>query len=284
MRWPHFIVLQLLIVAILGGAVYLHKEKVTLVKNPPASIAQWYKPENKRQVWLHTMFNLRREIQAIGFYIENENPEQLQLWIARLDKHYRKIGEMVPEWKKKLDLEVLTQLQVSAREQLYDDVLADLDGLTESCDSCHRDYRAITALTYRAPNFSAMEVASSVSLDSHMEELVKQVNQIKIAAEAGMKETALSSLSDLKKGMNTLGEVCSSCHKDGSQVYPSVVIEGTIKRLEERLASGSFEEQGKELGTLAVQACAACHGTHRLSYDAKNIVSGPVSWLELIKH
>ena len=35
---------------------------------PPSTIAQWYKPANKRQVWLHTMFRLRREMQAMGEY------------------------------------------------------------------------------------------------------------------------------------------------------------------------------------------------------------------------
>ena len=31
----------------------------------PESLARWYKPENKRQVWLHTMFAMRRELQAV---------------------------------------------------------------------------------------------------------------------------------------------------------------------------------------------------------------------------
>ena len=35
---------------------------------PPAVLEKWYKPANKRQVWLHTMFRLRREMQAIDEY------------------------------------------------------------------------------------------------------------------------------------------------------------------------------------------------------------------------
>ena len=46
------------------------------IDTPPASLEKWYKPANKRQVWLHTMFRLRREMQAISEYAEqNDKPE-----------------------------------------------------------------------------------------------------------------------------------------------------------------------------------------------------------------
>ncbi|MEA2079516.1 MAG: hypothetical protein U9P00_06590, partial [Pseudomonadota bacterium] len=115
MRWPHFILLQCLLVVIVGGIVYLHKDRVTLIKNPPASLAQWYKPENERQVWLHNMFKLRREMQAIRLYSDNKDAKHLEKWVTLLSEHYTIIGEMVPEWKKKLDMEAITSLQESAR-------------------------------------------------------------------------------------------------------------------------------------------------------------------------
>ena len=77
-----------------GGTVSL--------KKPPASLEEWYKPANKRQVWLHTMFRLRREMQAIAEYaktIEPASSEQgannqvaILKWIKRLDKDYNKIA------------------------------------------------------------------------------------------------------------------------------------------------------------------------------------------------
>jgi len=36
------------------------------------------------------------------------------------------------------------------------------------------------------------------------------------------------------------------------------------------LVTGTLKDQGRELGTLAVTACARCHGTHRLAYDSRN--------------
>ena len=64
---------------------------------PPASLEQWYKPANKRQVWLHTMFRLRREMQAIGEYAEQNDRAAMDKWIKRLEKDYKKIADMVPE-------------------------------------------------------------------------------------------------------------------------------------------------------------------------------------------
>ena len=284
MRWPHFILLQCLLVAVAGYIVYIHKDRVTLVRTPPASLAQWYKPENERQVWLHTMFKLRREMQAVQFYAENKDAKHLDKWVALLSEHYLKIGEMVPEWKKNLDVDAIAWLQESAVNNRYQDVSHALDKLNESCESCHKGYRAITAAMYRSPDFSLMEISPSTSLEMHMEALTRQVNQIKIASEDGMQDVALSSLSDLETDMNALGKTCSNCHKKDTRVYPDEAINTTLNSLGESLRTGTLKDQGRELGTLAVLACARCHGTHRIAYDTRQLFVDRQSWVELIKH
>jgi len=284
MRWPHFILLQCLLVVVAGYIVYIHKDRVTLVRTPPASLAQWYKPENERQVWLHTMFKLRREMQAVQFYAENKDAKHLDKWVALLSEHYLKIGDMVPEWKKNLDVDAIARLQESAVNNSYQDVSHALDKLNESCESCHKDYRAITAAMYRSPDFSLMEISPSTSLEMHMEALTRQVNQIKIASEDGMQDVALSSLSDLEAGINALGKTCSNCHKKDTRVYPDEAINTTINSLGESLRTGTLKDQGRELGTLAVLACARCHGTHRIAYDTRQLFVDRQSWVELIKH
>ena len=284
MRLRYFILLQCLLVVIVGGIVYLHKDRVTLTRNPPASLAQWYKPENERQVWLHTMFKLRREMQAVRFYSERKDAKHLEKWVALLSEHYLETGEMVPEWKKKLDVDAIARLQESAGSNRYQDISQALDNLNESCESCHKDYRAITATIYRAPDFSLVEISPSTSLDMHMEELTQQVNRIKIASEDGMKDLALSTLSDLEKGINALGKTCSNCHKKDTKVYPDETMKKTIGSLGESLRTGTLKEQGRELGTLAVLACARCHGTHRIAYDTRQLFIDRQSWVELLKH
>jgi len=285
MRWLYFILIQCLLFGVLGAIVFIHKDRVALIKTPPASLAQWYKPENKRQVWLHNMFKLRREMQAVRFYAHNKEGTHLQKWAGQLKEHYQKIGEMVPEWKKKLDIKLIAELQEQVKNNNYQDITHTLENLNESCDSCHVDYRAITATIYRAANFSSIETPGrSTSLKEHMKELTQQVNLIKIASEDGMQEIALSSLSDLKKGMNTLGETCPICHKKDKKEYPDDAMNNTIARLEERLVTGTIKDQGRELGTLAVIACARCHGTHRFAYDSRNLFVEKPGWLDLIKH
>jgi hypothetical protein len=81
---------------------------------PPASLEKWYKPANKRQVWLHTMFRLRREMQAIREYAEQDDQPGMKKWIARLDKDYNKIADMVPEWKKLIKPRLLPELEMFA--------------------------------------------------------------------------------------------------------------------------------------------------------------------------
>jgi cytochrome c556 len=285
MRWIYFILVQCLLIGMVGAVVYIHKDRVALIKTPPASLAQWYKPENKRQVWLHNMFKLRREMQAVRFYADNKEDSHLQKWAGQLSEHYLEIGEMVPEWKKKLDINLIAELQEQVKNSSYQDITHALDNLSKSCDSCHVDYRAITATIYRAANFSSIDTPGrSTSLKEHMKELTQQVNQIKIASEDGMQEVALASLSDLKKGMNTLGETCSICHKKDEKDYPGDTINNTVARLEESLVTGTLKDQGRELGTLAVTACARCHGTHRLAYDSRNLFVEKQGWLELMRH
>jgi len=284
MRWTHFIVLQCLLIAVVGTVVYIHKDKVSLHKTPPASLAKWYMPENKRQEWLHNMFKLRREIQAVKLYSTSNEDELLDKWTAQLSKHYLKISEMVPEWNKKLDIEALTRLQVSVKDRDKQSMLLALDDLDASCDSCHRDYRITVATMYRAPDFSSVKLSQSTEYKKHMQALIRQLNQVKIASEDDKRDVALYSLSELKHGIKLQGETCVQCHKKDTRVYPDVKMIKTIASLEQSLVTGTHKEQGKALGSLAVQACARCHSTHRIAYDNRKVfVDGP-NWGELIKH
>jgi len=284
MRWIYFIVLQCILVLAISGVVYKHKDKATIIKTPPKELAQWYKPENKRQVWLHNMFKLRREMQAVQFYAEQQDSEHLKKWALAFNEHYLKIGEMVPAWNKKIDVATLASLQSHAINQDYTGVLATVNTLQKNCDSCHSDYQAITALTYRAPDFSTLEIEPSVSFNSHMQTLTQQVNQIKIASEDGITELALSSLANLKSDMTKLGLTCGNCHVKDKKPYPSVEMNKTLLSLENNLTTGTLKAQGRDLGTLAVLACARCHGTHRLAFDTKVLLSKEPNLAELLKH
>ena len=88
MRWRYFIILQVVILLLVIGVTYKHQDKVNLVKTPPTVLAKWYKPENKRQVWLHNMFKLRREMQAVKFYAQNQDAELMNKWALQLNEHY----------------------------------------------------------------------------------------------------------------------------------------------------------------------------------------------------
>lgn len=284
MRWSGFLLIQCLVILAIFGVVHFHQDNVIVIKEPPASIAQWYKPQNKRQIWLHTMFKLRREMVAIEIYAESRSDENLQEWMAKLAEDYHKIAEMVPEWRARLDLAAVAELQKAVNERRYDDVMPALLDLDESCQSCHADFRAVTATMYRAPDFSAIEIAGSPSLVDQMRAMSKQINRIKIAFTDNRQEAALAALSNLEKEMNSLGAVCVDCHDQTSEIYPDEEMSHAMTDLEQSLKTGSLQDQGKALGTLAVMACAECHGTHRLVSDAKGLLTETRSWGELLEH
>ncbi len=284
MRWRNFIILQAVIIVAVSGLVYFHQDKANLVKTPPTVLAKWYKPENKRQVWLHNMFKLRREMQAVEFYAKNQDAELLEKWVKQLDEHYLKIADMVPAWQKKLALSAMEKLKVASAKKDYSVVLTEHKKIQQSCNACHDDYQAVTALAYRSPDFSNIEVSEGISFSEHMDTLTTQVNQIKISAQDGNKALALSSLDDLTQGMTALGETCVDCHKKDRKPYPSEAMKKTIISLEQSLTSGTAKQQGRDLGTLAVLACARCHGTHRLTYGIKKQLSSEVSFSQLFHH
>lgn len=284
MRWRYFIILQAIILLIAAGLIYKHQDKARLVKTPPIELAQWYKPENKRQVWLHNMFKLRREMQAVAFYADEQDAEHLAKWVGQLNEHYLKIAEMIPAWQQKLALETMRELTIATEQKDFSSVLVQHKTLQQSCNACHDDYQAITALTYRTADFSTIQITPQLSFVEHMDTLTRQVNQIKISAQDDNKVLALSSLASLNDEMKVLGGVCVDCHKKEGITYPSDAMKKTLSSLKTSLESGTAKQQGRDLGTLAVLACARCHGTHRIAYGAKKHLTTDVSFSDLIKH
>ena len=280
------ILLSLLLLSwVLAAAlIYLHKDKVQLVKLPPQSISKWYKPDNKRQVWLHNMFKLRREMQAVKRYAGAQNAEQLESWISDLNTHYLKIREMVPEWGGRLDAGALKNLTTLQQAEDYTKIPEALNRLQESCDSCHQQFRAVTATLYRAPDFSGLRVNESQPLKDTMLTLNTQVNDIKISMQEGDVTQALGVLDDLRKGIDETGVLCANCHRDASQSYPGETVLRALDVLQVRLTLGTLKQQGQALGELAVTACAQCHGTHRIAYDARQMLGASPGFFELLRH
>ncbi len=268
-------VLQLVFVA----TAVAKEQNEQVVALPPESIGQWYKPQNKRQVWLHNMFKLRREIQAVSEYLGSDNPELLNKWLARFAKHYRQIGEMVPQWQDELELKWLDRLEsaVAADDQVL--AVRAIKKLKVSCGGCHKEYQAVTALLYRTPVFSKIQIkaqSGEVSYSDHMDDLSVWVNRIKIASEDQHKERALESLSQLVKGLDALAPSCKQCHKEPQPVERILgdSSRAALHRLEQHIAANDKKQTGRALGEVAVVICARCHGVHRTVSAARSMVKG----------
>jgi len=240
----------------------------------PESLGLWYKPQAERQVWLHTMFAMRRELQAVREYAQQKDAPRLAKWTERLVAHYRRLPEMVPEWAEELELALADQLAASVAQGDFDATGRAADRLERDCRSCHRQYQALAALKYRWPRFADLKVVDETGkaqgYADHMERLSTSVNRIKIASEDDRWDAAHEALDALRGQLDALGGSCRSCHADDPEPHRRILgpaTEATLEQLHDALAARDARTAGRHLGQAAVQVCARCHGVHRLLTD-----------------
>lgn len=240
----------------------------------PPSLAQWYKPNHKRQAWLHTMFALRREMQAFTEYATQQDQRHLQKWSARFAGHYRSITEMVPEWEDETDPAALQDLEAAAAKADFSGVLRAGKRISRSCDSCHHEYRALAALRFRSPDFTPVQGPDGAEYPTLMQELSKQLNRVKIAAEDDRWDTAESALAALQDQLDALGSTCDACHQDPTsrqRIFGPSTVEQT-EPLREYIRAKRLPELNRRLGEAAVNICARCHSIHRSLTDLKQVL------------
>ncbi|MCG8015049.1 MAG: cytochrome c [Candidatus Thiodiazotropha sp. 'RUGA'] len=244
----------------------------------PDSLSQWYKPENKRQVWLHTMFALRRELQAVDEYAAERDLELTRKWTDKFTAHYRKLPEMVPEWQDEVELEETERLETAAQTGDFENVASAVSRLQRNCRNCHREYRVLAALRYRSPDFSKIEIVDDQGrpqeYGDHMETLSQTINRIKIASVDNRWSHAQKAVQQLRGQLQRLAESCDSCHKDElprQRILGDASVK-TLDELDEALTQQQPKMAGRKLGEAAVVICARCHGVHRSLSDTRSFV------------
>lgn len=272
---------------VISGMSPVYAGGTVSLKKPPASLEEWYKPANKRQVWLHTMFRLRREMQAIAEYAKTSDPassEQgannqvaMQKWIKRLDKDYNKIAEMVPEWENEIKPKLLPELEMFAEKGDAYRVGKTLKMIKRTCDDCHTHYQPLVTATYRSPHYDDIKLkdlnGKTQSYNDNMEQLSRSVNRILIALDDKRNPIALQASQKLVDQLQSLGDSCSSCHKDDDYPRERILGKATRQRFEKlqiKIKQGQVKDSQKLMGEIAVTVCARCHNTHRIVSDLRN--------------
>jgi len=271
-----YIVLLMFGVSVAGVAP-VHAEAKVSLKQAPTSLEQWYKPTNKRQVWLHTMFKLRREMQAIRENAANGDLAATQKWIKRLDKHYNKIADMVPEWEKEIKPRLIPELEMFAEKGDTYRLNKTLKMIKRTCDDCHTVYQPLVTATYRSPYYDDIKLKDAEgeihSFEENMEQLSLSLNRILIALDDGHNSVAMLSSKKLVERLHTLGDSCNGCHKDDAYPKERILGEETNQRfvkLQKNISEGKVKESQKLMGEIAVTVCARCHNTHRITSDLRN--------------
>jgi len=244
----------------------------------PESLGQWYKPQNKRQVWLHTMFSLRRELQAIEEYADEGDAGAVAKWGERFVKHLRSIPEMVPEWRDEIDWPPVARLEADLRAGNLPGVKHGIDRVRRDCRSCHREYRVLAALRYRSPDFSAVTLddgqGGNLPFADHMERLSLILNRIRIASDDRHWNAAGEASQALRGELDRLSASCAGCHDDPA---PRARILGAdsqalLDSLDAALAQQDTRQAAMKLGEAAVDVCARCHATHRTLSEMKRLL------------
>ena len=261
---------------LIAGVSPVYANNMLSLDVPPASLEKWYKPANKRQVWLHTMFKLRREMQAVSENAEKNDKSVMAKWMARLEKDYNKIGEMVPEWEKEIKPRLLSELAIFSEKGDIPRLAKTLKMIQRTCDDCHQQYQPLVTAMYRAPHYDEIKIKTSngntQSFEDSMEDLSQSLNRILIALDDGQNAAAKKASDVLTEQLQHLGDSCNSCHKDK---YPQERILGeatqqNLKALQKKIAAGQVKDSQKLMGEIAVTVCARCHNTHRIVYDLRN--------------
>ncbi|PCJ85659.1 MAG: hypothetical protein COA54_10705 [Thiotrichaceae bacterium] len=264
---------------VITGVTTAHAETKVSLKQPPHSLEQWYKPANKRQVWLHTMFKLRREMQAVRENAENGDKAATLKWIKRLDKHYNKIADMVPEWEKEIKPRLIEELEMFAEKGDTYRLKKTLKMIKRTCDDCHTVYQPLVTATYRSPYYDDIKLKGQDgtihSFEDNMEQLSRSVNRTLIALDDGHIDIAIQSTKKLGEQLRTLGDSCSGCHKDDA--YPQERILGNatqqrLQKLQTKISAGKVKDSQDLMGEIAVTVCARCHNTHKIVSDLRNVL------------
>lgn len=254
-------------------------EPETTISLPPTSLEQWYKPANKRQVWLHTMFRLRRSMQAVTMYAERGDREKLDKWMQKLAEDYNSIGKMVPEWQEQLDKASLQELYTAIETMDKQEIGRAQHKLKKSCRNCHTDFRAVTALLHRSPDFSDISLLDEqgleeVSIGDAMKAMSKSINHIVISLDDAHLEDAVAASKILNHQFSKLAATCSTCHKDESarQRILGEELKQDMEHLADLIDAKKIRESKRAVGHIAVNVCARCHGVHRTLQDLRQFI------------
>jgi len=226
---PAFLLLYLVVS---GGIAPAFADTPASLATPPVALEKWYKPANKRQVWLHTMFRLRREMQAIREYAKQNDRPGMEKWITRLEKDYNKIADMVPEWEEEIKPRLLPELEMFAEKGDTSRVGKTLKMIQRTCDDCHDEYQPLVTAIYRSPYYDDIQV--------------KDAN--------GIPQSFEDNMEDLSPRERILGK--ATLHR--------------LEALQTGISEGHVKDSQKLMGEIAVTVCARCHNTHRIVYDLRN--------------
>ncbi|OMH38271.1 hypothetical protein [Motiliproteus sp. MSK22-1] len=252
---------------------------------PPDSLAKWYKPQNKRQVWLHSMFKLRQAMQAIDYYLQQNDPALVRKWADTLQSTYAKLPEMVPEWRDASRQHISVSLHEAAQNGNLEKVADQRQRLQKFCDACHQQWQPLVTAIYRSPDYARVMVSDSATGESlsypkMMQKISTTLGLLKLKREDGFIEEARKTTEILELELQDLAVSCSNCHRDeaSTERILGADLVAEFQSLRQTLVEPHDPKaSGKHLGAIGFTVCGRCHSIHRTLGDLRKWMLSPES-------
>lgn len=264
------------ILVILGAGVWLasSKDNKSDKEGLPPSLGQYY--ESKPSVYLTKMWQLGEAMMGIGVNLQQQDMENAKKSYNDFSKKYKESSNLVPEWKKYYDQDLVEKMGVSLDSGNVPEVFETIGKVGATCVSCHNEKMPPVWNKYNWDDFSKMTLNTPNPDEpvlpwpvAKIKYLAPGYDGIGVNIKNNNQKGAQQSFVLFKTMFDNMNSTCSSCHVSSRKYYVSEDIRMMIDTMGEKINSGNLTEaEGLRVG-IGMESCYACHVLHMPAQFAK---------------
>ena len=264
------------IIVVLGAGVWLatSKDNKPEKEGLPPSLGQYY--ESKPPVYLIKMFELGDAMMGIGVNLQQQDMENAKKSYNDFSEKYKESSNLVPEWKKYYDQDLVEKMGVSLDSGNVSEVFETLGKVGEKCAGCHNEKMPPVWNKYNWNDFSKMTLNTPNPDEpvlpwpvAKMKYMAPGFDGIGVNIKNNNQKGAQQSFVLFKTMFDNMNSTCSSCHVSSRKYYVSEDIRTMIDTMGEKINSGNLTEaEGLRMG-IGMESCYACHVLHMPAQFAK---------------
>lgn len=269
-------VTSIVVIVIVGAGVWLASNNNTKHEEEalPQSLDQYYM--SKPPVYLINMFVLGEALMGIGVNMQQGDMANTKKSFVDFSKKYKDSSNLVPEWNKYYDLNLVEKMGASLDAGNVSEVFNDIGKVGDTCVGCHKENMPNVWNRYNWNNFDNISLRTPNPEEPVLPWPVAKIKYmaagfdgIGINIKNGNQKGAQQSFGLFKTMFENMNSTCSSCHESSRRYYVSADIQGMIDAMGEKIDSGNLEEAEKLRMDIDMESCYRCHVLHMPAQFAK---------------